>query len=209
MLQQETTPAAALESCARLKGRTRAAQPVRANFGGRLRRGLLISAGVLFVGLGVVGTLVPVLPTTPFLLLAAACFARSSERMHRWLLGNRVFGEYLRRYRNGEGLPLASKVTTLVLLWATLGVSASVAPLLWVRLLLLAVGLGVTIHILRMRTRRRPWVEAPRKTEIKDPYGGTHRPYGCHRAGRPLDQGSQGPQDHVNPRSGVLRNRGR
>ncbi len=117
----------------------------------------LIAAGVLFVGLGVIGAFVPVLPTTPFLLLAAACFVRSSERMHRWLHQNRVFGEYLRRYRDGEGIPLASKIWTLALLWATLGGSAFVAVparLWWVRLFLLAVGLGVTIHILRIKTRR-------------------------------------------------------
>lgn len=122
----------------------------------RLRRGVLVAAGILCVGLGVVGVVVPVLPTTPFLLLAAACFLRSSERLHRWLLGNRVFGEYLRRYRNGEGLPLGSKVTTLVVLWATLAVSAFAAipdGLWWARLLLLVVGVGVTIHILRIKTR--------------------------------------------------------
>jgi uncharacterized protein len=103
------------------------------------------------------GLWVQVLPPAPFFLLAAACFARSSERMHRWLLGNCVFGEYLRRYRDGEGIPLASKICTLALLWATLGISAFVAVparLWWVRLCLLVVGLGVTIHILRIKTRR-------------------------------------------------------
>ncbi len=117
----------------------------------------LIAAGVLFVVLGVVGTFVPMLPTTPFLLLAAACFVRSSERMHRWLLENCVFGEYLRRYRDGEGIPLALKLWTLGMLWATLAISAFVAVparFWWGRLLLLAVGLGVTIHVLRIRTRR-------------------------------------------------------
>lgn len=125
--------------------------------GGRLRRSLLLTAGILSVALGLLGVVLPVLPTTPFLLLAAACFLRSSERMHRWLLSNRVFGEYLRRYRNGEGLPLSSKVTTIVFLWGTLGASAlfAVPPRLWwVRLVLMAVGLGVTIHILRIKTRR-------------------------------------------------------
>lgn len=117
----------------------------------------LIATGVLFVVLGVVGVFVPVLPTTPFLLLAAACFVRSSERMHRWLLENCVFGEYLRRYRDGEGLPPALKLWTLGMLWTTLAISAFVAVparLWWGRLLLLAVGLGVTIHVLRIRTRR-------------------------------------------------------
>lgn len=129
----------------------------RKALGGRLRRSLLLAAGFLSVALGLLGVVLPLLPTTPFLLLAAACFLRSSERMHRWLLENRVFGEYLRRYRNGEGLPLSSKVTTLVFLWGTIGASAlfAVPPRLWwVRLVLMAVGLGVTIHILRIKTRR-------------------------------------------------------
>lgn len=120
-----------------------------------MRRGLLIVAGLVCVGLGVVGIVVPILPTTPFFLLAAACFLRSSDRLYRWLLGNRVFGEYIRRCRNGEGVPLAAKVATLLLLWATLAFSALAAVparLWWVRLILLAVGAGVTIHILRIRT---------------------------------------------------------
>lgn len=123
------------------------------------RRILLLAAGVVCVGLGVVGVVVPLLPTTPFLLLASACFLRSSSRLHRWLLGNRIFGDYLRRYRSGEGLPISSKVTTLVLLWASLGASALWAVperLWWVQLLLLGVGIGVTVHILRIKTRRQP-----------------------------------------------------
>jgi len=122
---------------------------------GRMRRGLLIVAGIVAVGLGIVGVFVPVMPTTPFLLLAAACFVRSSNRLHHWLLGNRVFGDYIRRYREGSGIPLASKVVTLALLWGTLAASALLAVpsrLWWVRLLLLAVGIGVTIHIARIKT---------------------------------------------------------
>jgi hypothetical protein len=124
-----------------------------------MRRGLLVVAGIVAVGLGIVGVFVPVLPTTPFLLIAAACFVRSSDRMYRWLLGNRLFGHYIRRYREGSGIPLASKVVTLALLWATLAASAFLAVpsrLWWVRLFLLAVGVGVTIHVARIKTARRP-----------------------------------------------------
>lgn len=122
----------------------------------RLARSLFVTAGLLFVGIGVVGVVVPILPTTPFLLLATACFARGSRRLHHWLLHNRVFGETLRRYRNGEGLALGAKASALILLFCTLGASAflAVPPRLYpIRLLLLGVGLGVTIHILRIRTR--------------------------------------------------------
>jgi hypothetical protein len=124
-----------------------------------MRQGLLVGAGVASVGLGILGIFVPVLPTTPFLLLAAACFVRSSDRLYRWLLGNRLFGKYIRRYREGAGVPLTSKAVTVALLWATLAASAFLAVpprLWWARLLLLLVGIGVTIHVARIPTARRP-----------------------------------------------------
>jgi uncharacterized membrane protein YbaN (DUF454 family) len=122
----------------------------------RLGRGLLIAAGSIAIALGLLGVFIPVLPTTPFLLLAAACYARSSARLHRWLHTNRVFGEYLRRYRAGEGLPLASKLISIGLLWLSLGASAFGVParLWWVRVLLGGIGLAVTVHLLRIKTRR-------------------------------------------------------
>ena len=125
--------------------------------GSRIKRVLLITAGTLFVALGLVGVVLPVLPTTPFLLLAAACYVRSSRRLYRWLLTNRFFGEYLRRFRDGEGIPLAAKIWAISLLWLSLGSSALLAVparLWWVRLILLAVGIGVTTHIARIPTRR-------------------------------------------------------
>ncbi|HAE23168.1 MAG TPA: DUF454 domain-containing protein [Spirochaetaceae bacterium] len=124
----------------------------------RLRRAVLIAAGTVCVALGALGALLPVLPTTPFLLLAAACYIRSSKRLYAWLIGNRFFGEYLRRYRAGEGLPLGFKLWTLALLWLSLGSSAFFAlpeRLWWLRLLLLIVGLAVSAHILHIKTYRR------------------------------------------------------
>ena len=124
---------------------------------GAWRRGPLLVAGILCLGLGLVGIAVPLLPTTPFLLLAAACFLRSSERLHRWLVGHRVLGPYLRR--EGGGIPPAALVVMLVLLWTSLAVSAFLAVpsrLGWVRLLLLAVGVGVTTLLLRSRAPRGP-----------------------------------------------------
>lgn len=124
---------------------------------GRLRRWILTGAGTLFVGLGLIGAFVPILPTAPFLLLAAACFAHGSERMHRWLLGHRLFGRHLRDYRAGRGLAAAPKALTLLLLWATMGFSVAVVlperPW-WPKALLLAIALAVTFHILRVGRRR-------------------------------------------------------
>ena len=127
------------------------------------KRWLLLMAGLLCVGLAAAGTVLPLLPTTPFLLLAAACFARSSEKLHHWLHTNRLFGPYLLAYRNGEGIPLKAKIATLLLLWVSLGASLLlvIPPHLWfVRIALALIGAGVTVHILRIKTRRRekrPW----------------------------------------------------
>jgi uncharacterized membrane protein YbaN (DUF454 family) len=117
------------------------------------RRVLLAACGVLSVGLATVGIVLPLLPTTPFLLLAAACFLRSSDRLHRWLIHHRWLGPYIRNYRLYRALTLRSKVTTVVMLWATIMVTMMVLDSsLLLRLLLLVVGSGVTIHVLRYRT---------------------------------------------------------
>ena len=119
----------------------------------RLGRVLLTGAGTLCVALGVVGMFIPLLPTTPFLLLAATCYARSSPRFYHWLLTNRWCGEYIRNYREGRGLPRQQKILTLVLLWTTIGAAAVfVVPLWWVRALLVAIAAGVTFHLFRIKT---------------------------------------------------------
>lgn len=119
----------------------------------RLGRVLLIVGGTASVGVGIVGIFVPLLPTTPFLLLAAAFYARSSPRLNAWLLGNRLFGPYVRRYREHRSMTRRHKVLTLLLLWTALGFSAaSVASAWWGRLILGVVGVGVTTHILWIRT---------------------------------------------------------
>ncbi|MGD9643132.1 MAG: YbaN family protein [Elusimicrobiales bacterium] len=130
-------------------------EPASPDRGGRPRRTLLKAAGLFFTLLALLGVLLPVLPTTPFLLLAAWCFARSSPRLYAWLHNNRLFGDYLRRYRSGEGLPLPVKVTTISLLWLTLGASAvctwPARP--WLAGALALVGAAVTIHIARIKAR--------------------------------------------------------
>jgi hypothetical protein len=129
----------------------------------RIARGALVVAGVLSVALGVLGAFLPLLPTTPFLLLAALCFARSSPRCHRWLLENRWCGRYIRDYREGRGLPLRQKLVTLALLWSTIGLAAwRVLPSWWGRLLLLVIAVGVTVHLLRLPTARPGAGDRPR-----------------------------------------------
>ena len=116
-------------------------------------KSLLILAGGLSVGLGVAGIFLPLLPTTPFLLLAAACYAQSSPHRLQRLLRNRWFGRYLRDYRGGRGIPAWVKAWTLTLLWATIALTAIFATgLLWVRILLGTIAIGVTLHILMLPT---------------------------------------------------------
>jgi len=114
---------------------------------------LLIIAGTFFMGLGIVGIVVPVLPTTPFLLLAAACYARSSQRFYGWLMNNKWFGNYISNYLETKGIPLKVKVVTITLLWITIGFSVAFAvEILVVKLILVLIAIGVSIHILSLRT---------------------------------------------------------
>ena len=114
---------------------------------------LLILAGTLFVGLGILGIFVPVLPTTPFLLLAAACYARSSQRFYGWLLNNKWFGNYIRSYLERKGVPLKIKALTITLLWITIGLSVAFAVQGFIiRLILVLIAIGVSIHIICIRT---------------------------------------------------------
>jgi uncharacterized membrane protein YbaN (DUF454 family) len=125
------------------------------------KRRLLIAAGTLCAGLGIIGVFVPILPTTPFLLLAAACYMRSSERFYQWLINNRIFGAYVRNYIEGRGMPIRIKVFTILLLWLTIGLSITFAVQnLVIRIILICIAVGVTVHIALIRKRR---VEATQK----------------------------------------------
>lgn len=118
-----------------------------------VRKALLIFFGTVFVGLGVLGIFLPLMPTTVFLLLAAYCYSRSSDKFHDWLLNNRFLGKYIRNYKSGQGMSVRDKATTLIILWASIGVSVwFVKGSFWVTLILAAVAVGVTTHILWIKT---------------------------------------------------------
>ena len=116
-------------------------------------RYLLIIAGTLFLGFGIIGIIIPILPTTPFLLLAAACYARGSTRFYTWLMSNRWFGTYIKNYREGKGIPLLFKLITIALLWLTiLGSIYFILSIIWIELVLLLIAAGVSIHIILIKT---------------------------------------------------------
>ncbi|MFC3914391.1 YbaN family protein [Pseudaeromonas sharmana] len=114
---------------------------------------LLQLLGFVFVALAVAGILLPLVPTTPFLLLAAWCFARSSPRFHHWLLHHRWFAPYLRHYQDGGGMARRHKIIMLGLMWAGIGYSIWLLQHNGVRGGLLLIALLVSLHLLRMPTR--------------------------------------------------------
>ena len=118
----------------------------------QLFRGILIIAGTIFLGFGIIGIFLPILPTTPFLLLAAACYARSSKRFYNWLMKNRWFGTYIKNYREGRGVPLKDKVFTISLLWITILASVFfIISNFLIEIILIIIAIGVTIHILTIK----------------------------------------------------------
>ncbi|WP_323017093.1 YbaN family protein [Castellaniella sp.] len=111
--------------------------------------------GTISLVLGVLGIFLPLLPATPFLLLAAFCYVRGSQRLHAWLMSHRILGPYIRDFQSGRGIPLRSKCMALALMWPSLAVSAWIMPIPWARWLLLIPGIGVTIYLWRLPTRPR------------------------------------------------------
>lgn len=116
----------------------------------RAVRALLIGLGWTCIVVGVIGIFLPVLPTTPFLLLASACFVRSSPRFHQWLITHKYFGRYLAYYLDGKGIPRKAKVGIIVLLWVTMTPSALlIVPWPWLSVCMLLGALAGSIYIAR------------------------------------------------------------
>lgn len=120
-----------------------------------VKRRLLIGAGTLSTGLGIIGIFVPILPTTPFLLLAAACYMRSSERFYQWLINNRILGAYVRNYIEGKGMPVKIKMFTILLLWLTIALTIVFGVQnIVIKIVLICIAVGVTAHIALIKSRR-------------------------------------------------------
>lgn len=112
----------------------------------------LISAGTVSLGIGILGIILPLLPTTPFLLFSAACYARSSEKFYNWLLTNRYFGNYIKNYREKKGIPKKVKISAIIFLWITISISIFIVEYLWLKILLLIIAISVSIHIWLLKT---------------------------------------------------------
>jgi uncharacterized membrane protein YbaN (DUF454 family) len=103
--------------------------------------------------LGIVGIVGPLFPTTPFLLLSAACFVRGSNRLYQWLMHHKIFGTYIRNYREHKAVPLKTKIFAISLLWLTILYSIIyIVDSIYLKILLLLIAIGVTVHILHFNT---------------------------------------------------------
>ena len=117
-------------------------------------RYLLLIPGTISLAFGIIGIVIPLLPTTPFLLLTALCYARGSQKAYHWLIHNRWFGQYIKNYQEGKGIPLKVKIFTILLLWITIIISINLINIYWVTLLLLLIATVVTTHIILIKTKK-------------------------------------------------------
>lgn len=117
-----------------------------------IKKYLLIAVGSLSLLLGILGIFLPLLPTVPFLLLAAYCFARSSNRLYSWLLQHKTFGSYIYHYQTYRAITRKTKILAVSFLWGSLVLSMSLLQEVLFCLLLAMVGLGVTFYLLSLQT---------------------------------------------------------
>lgn len=117
-----------------------------------IKRHIYVILGSLSLIVGIVGVFIPLLPTTPFLLLASFCYLRSSERMYNWLMNHKIFGAYIYCYLTYKAVPKKTKFGTIIFLWSTLIFSMIVVSSFHVRIFLFVVGLGVSAHLLMLKT---------------------------------------------------------
>ena len=117
----------------------------------RIINGTLIVFGTLFLIIGLIGIIIPILPTTPFLLLAAACYFKSSKKFYNWMMNNKLFGNYIKNYLEKKGIPFKVKLLSIIFLWITIIISSLIISNLLIEMLLFIIAVAVTIHILLIK----------------------------------------------------------
>jgi uncharacterized membrane protein YbaN (DUF454 family) len=117
---------------------------------------LLIVLGIISLVAGILGIFLPLLPTTPFLLLSVFLFARSSEKLHSWLLNHKILGKYICDFLQDRTISLRIKIISISMLWSTIICSIIFVAngKLWLQILLFAIAAGVTVHILSYKTKK-------------------------------------------------------
>ena len=117
-----------------------------------IKKYVLIFIGSISLALGIIGVVIPVLPTTPFLLLSSFCYIHSSKGLYNWLINHKVFGEYIYNYITYRAVKRSTKIGALIFLWVSLMISMLIVQSLHLRIFLLAVGIGVSIHLFTLKT---------------------------------------------------------
>lgn len=119
----------------------------------KVKKMFYVALGFICLALGAAGVVLPLLPTTPLILLAAFCFASGNKKLEAWLLRSRLFGPFIENYRTGQGISKRRKAVTIAYLWVGLVASMLIIRTTAIYLILGMVGIGVTIHLLMLKTK--------------------------------------------------------
>ncbi|MDR3063631.1 MAG: YbaN family protein [Methanobrevibacter sp.] len=119
-----------------------------------MKKKVFLTLGTIFLIIGGVGIFIPVLPTTPLVLLAAFCFSKSSKKAEKWILNNKYFGNYIENYRNKNGVPMDVKIHSLIFLWMVMILSIIIINKFFITMLLVIIALLVSIHIILLKTKK-------------------------------------------------------
>lgn len=131
-----------------------------------IKRIIFMSIGSMFLAFGVIGIFLPVIPTTPFLLLAAFFYFRSSKRMYHWLINHKILGAYIYCYLTYKAIPIKTKIGAIIFLWSTLCISIVLIDSVHLRIFLAIVGIAVSVHLLLLKTITREELETYHNMEI-------------------------------------------
>jgi uncharacterized protein len=120
----------------------------------RFVKSVFLTAGIASLVLGFIGIFLPLLPTTPFVLLAAYCFARSSERFHRYIMQHKTFGKMVTDFYENKIITVKTKIVALSSMWAMLLLSVIFfMPIIWVKLVVVGIGVAVSAYLLSFRSK--------------------------------------------------------
>ncbi len=128
-----------------------------------IKKYLFAAAGFTSLSFGVAGIFLPILPTTPFFLLSAACFLKSSKTLYRWITSHKIFGSYILNYMEYRAVSVKSKIISIIFLWVMI-ISSAVffTGIWWIRIMLVLIASGVTTHILMLRTLTKEMADSRR-----------------------------------------------
>lgn len=111
---------------------------------------IYLSLGFVSLGLGILGIPLPILPTTPFLLLAIACFARSSKRFEKWLYQTKLYQSYVADFRETKSIAKERKKKIIIQIYVLMGISIFFAPIFWVKIGLFCLTVFITYYLFKV-----------------------------------------------------------